>query len=365
MARKTKFQKILSELIDGCIEEYTNKNISLEVKDEIKDMDSIEDIKFKQDNKVITLSDIIENVSYDIADKKSTELIYLLKEHGINYDLEYLSGDFQFHITLENQDIVINEGTEKEFVIFIGDIAIDLTQEELKKFLEGNNKVTHLKGMLEPIESKTEELNKLDNHFSDIGYDFSGDAKLLEEVKKEVESIGFYTSGESKISFDISFGLESDITIFVLNNSKYISTYGHKTVEELKYSSLQELENKINSKYREYYKKEFEKFLENNPEENKAWHVGLGENGDGDIGIEVCSDPLREIKKDLEYTGYKYSIKGDKIKIPFASDIDVVITVEDKVKYISINGDSYKEELEYNSLEELKYKISEKYYQAY
>lgn len=371
MANKTKFQKLLSEFIDTCIEDYTDKDISLDVKEEIKEMQGINNITFDTGyNTEVTLSDIIEDIVSDYSEVKANVVEKLLTEKSIEWKLRYLSGDFQFELTLENQNVVINEGTEKDFVVFIGDIAIDLTEKELDSFLEENKKFPKIKDMLGDKDYQSEQLDKLKNHFSGIGYDMSEDEELLKKVETDVRESGYATFNKTKVSFDIPFfSSESVITIFTLNNTKYISINGYEEVEELKYNnSIEELEEKIVSKYEAI----------ENMEETKAWHTNTSTDEDSEgenIGIEVAPLMKKEdlknvgnhqtmdlgdyqlvvqIKKDLYLSGLNFTVKEvDRIVIPFTLN-SVVITVKGGSAYISSVGNLRKEKLKYSSIAELK-----------
>lgn len=371
MANKTKFQKLLSGFIDTCIEDYTDKDISLDVKEEIKEMQGINNITFDTGyNTEVTLSDIIEDIVSDYSEVKANVVEKLLTEKSIEWKLRYLSGDFQFELTLENQNVVINEGTEKDFVVFIGDIAIDLTEKELDSFLEENKKFPKIKDMLGDKDYQSEQLDKLKNHFSGIGYDMSEDEELLKKVETDVRELGYATFNKTKVSFDIPFfSSESVITIFTLNNTKYISINGYEEVEELKYNnSIEELEEKIVSKYEAI----------ENKEETKAWHTNTSTDEDSEgenIGIEVAPLMKKEdlenvgkpqtmdlddyqlvsqVKKDLYLSGLNFTVKEvDRIVIPFTLN-SVVITVKGGSAYISSVGNLRKEKLNYSSIAELK-----------
>ena len=167
MTNKTIYQTKVLELLDDLITEKTegNEELKQNVKEYIgSKVTSIDAVLFDVDGdgKKTALNNIIEKVK----NENLVELESLLDKYELDFDLEYLSGDFQVYIKLDSKEIVINKGSEKDFVLFIGDLNFEMNSQELETFLDRN--------VQKDIGSilKESKLVKVFNLLTNTGYSF-------------------------------------------------------------------------------------------------------------------------------------------------------------------------------------------------
>ncbi|AVP40356.1 hypothetical protein HOS99_gp115 [Staphylococcus phage phiSA_BS1] len=137
MTNKTKYQTKVLELLDDLLTEKTldDEKLKQNVKEYIgSKVSSIDAVLFDVDGDNIELGGIIEQVKNETLE----ELEELLNKYELDYYHEYLSGDYQVYIRLDGKEVVINKGSEKDFVLFIGDISFEMTSQELENFLSRN-----------------------------------------------------------------------------------------------------------------------------------------------------------------------------------------------------------------------------------
>lgn len=165
MTNKTKYQTKVLELLDDLITEETEDNEKL--KQKVKEfvgskVSSIDAVLFGVEGKQIALNNVIEQVK----NENITELESLLNKYGLGFRHDYLSGEYQVYIRLDDKDIVINKGSEKDFVLFIGDLNFEMTSQELETFLDRNVQ-KEIGSIL-----KEDKLVKVFNYLVDTGYAF-------------------------------------------------------------------------------------------------------------------------------------------------------------------------------------------------
>ena len=165
MTNKTKYQTKVLELLDDLITEKTEDNEKL--KQKVKEfvgskVASIDAVLFDVDGENIALDGIIEQVK----NENIAELESLLDKYGLGFHHDYLSGEYQVYIRLDDKEIVINKGSEKDFVLFIGDLNFELTYQALETFLSRNVQ-KEIGSIL-----NGEKLNKVFNLLVNTGYAF-------------------------------------------------------------------------------------------------------------------------------------------------------------------------------------------------
>lgn len=165
MASKTKYQTKVLELLDDLITEKTEGNE--ELKQEVKEfvgskVSSIDELLFDVDGEQFALRDIVNQINNDTL----AELESLLNKYELGFHHDYLSGEYQVYIRLDDKEIVINKGSEKDFVLFIGDLNFELTSQELETFLSRNVQ-KEIGSIL-----NGEKLNKVINFLVNTGYAF-------------------------------------------------------------------------------------------------------------------------------------------------------------------------------------------------
>lgn len=137
MTNKTRYQTKVLELLEDLLTKRTkgDEKLKQNVKEYIgSKATSIEHVLLDIEGEQIGLRNVIEQVKNDTL----VELESLLDKYELDFDLEYLSGDFQVYIKLDSKEIVINKGSEKDFVLFIGDLNFEMTSQELETFLDRN-----------------------------------------------------------------------------------------------------------------------------------------------------------------------------------------------------------------------------------
>lgn len=167
MTNKTKYQTKVLELLDDLLTEKTegNEKLKQNVKEYIgSKVASIDAVLFDVDGdgKKTALNNIIEKVKNESLE----ELESLLKKYELDYYHEYLSVDYQVYIRLDGKEIIINKGSEKDFVLYIGDLNFELTYQELETFLSRNVQ-KEIGSIL-----KEDKLVKVFNYLVDTGYAF-------------------------------------------------------------------------------------------------------------------------------------------------------------------------------------------------
>lgn len=165
MTNKTKYQTKVLELLDGLLTERTegNEKLKQNVKEYIgSKATSIEHVLLDIEGEQIGLRNVIEQVKNNTL----VELESLLDKYELDFDLEYLSGDYQVYIKLDGKEIVINKGSEKDFVLYIGDLNFEMTSQELETFLDRNVQ-KEIGSIL-----NGEKLSKVFNYLTIEGYAF-------------------------------------------------------------------------------------------------------------------------------------------------------------------------------------------------
>lgn len=165
MTNKTKYQTRVLELLDGLLTERTegNEKLKQNVKEYIgSKATSIEHVLLDIEGEQIGLRNVIEQVKNNTL----VELESLLDKYELDFDLEYLLGDYQVYIKLDGKEIVINKGSEKDFVLYIGDLNFEMTSQELETFLDRNVQ-KEIGSIL-----NGEKLSKVFNYLTIEGYAF-------------------------------------------------------------------------------------------------------------------------------------------------------------------------------------------------
>jgi len=165
MTNKTRYQTKVLELLDDLLTERIegDEKLKKNVKEYIgSKVTSIDAVLFDIEGEKIALNNIIKQ----IKNENLVELESLLDKYELDFDLEYLSGDFQVYIKLDSKEIVINKGSEKDFVLFIGDLNFEMTSQELETFLSRNVQ-KEIGSIL-----KEDKLVKVFNYLVDTGYAF-------------------------------------------------------------------------------------------------------------------------------------------------------------------------------------------------
>ncbi|UGL60649.1 hypothetical protein [Staphylococcus phage vB_SurM-PSU4] len=167
MTNKTRYQTKVLELLDDLLTEKTlnDEKLKQKVKEYIgSKVASIDAVLFDVDGdgKKTALNNIIEKVK----NENLVELESLLDKYELDFDLEYLSGDFQVYTKLDGKEIVINKGSEKDFVLFIGDLNFEMNSQELETFLDRNVQ-KEIGSIL-----NGEKLSKVFNYLTIEGYAF-------------------------------------------------------------------------------------------------------------------------------------------------------------------------------------------------
>lgn len=165
MTNKTRYQTKVLELLDDLLTERIegDEKLKQSVKEYIgSKVTSIDAVLFDIEGEKIALNNIIKQ----IKNENLVELESLLDKYELDFDLEYLSGDFQVYTKLDGKEIVINKGSEKDFVLFIGDLNFEMTSQELETFLSRNVQ-KEIGSIL-----KEDKLVKVFNYLVDTGYAF-------------------------------------------------------------------------------------------------------------------------------------------------------------------------------------------------
>lgn len=221
MAQVTKVQGKLKEMIDSNIEYileglgYTDKKvkqkITQQVKNRITDSLGIDEVYFyTEDNETLSLTDLVLKESKEHSNKNKVEEI--LKAFGIDFETRILSGDYQVEFKLADHEVAINEGEDKEFVLFFGDLSVQLNEEELVDFIKDN---IHLTLDLSSIKKEIDDFENFIN--STIG----GNKELMDELESRIDDTGYVGSRVSDTELAIRFGV-GDVVFKVINGSLHV-----------------------------------------------------------------------------------------------------------------------------------------------
>lgn len=221
MAQVTKVQGKLKEMIDSNIEYileglgYTDKKvkqkITQQVKNRITDSLGIDEVYFyTEDNETLSLTDLVLKESKEHSNKNKVEEI--LKAFGIDYETRILSGDYQVEFKLADHEVAINEGEDKEFVLFFGDLSVQLNEEELVDFIKDN---IHLTINVPNLKKEIDEFERFIN--STIG----GNKELMDDLACRIDDTGYVGSRVSDTELAIRFGV-GDVVFKVINGSLHV-----------------------------------------------------------------------------------------------------------------------------------------------
>lgn len=221
MAQVTKVQGKLKEMIDSNIEYileglgYTDKKvkqkITQQVKNKITDSLGIDEVYFyTEDNETLSLTDLVLKESKEHSNKNKVEEI--LKAFGIDYETRILSGDYQVEFKLADHEVAINEGEDKEFVLFFGDLSVQLNEEELVDFIKDN---IHLTINVPNLKKEIDEFERFIN--STIG----GNKELMDDLACRIDDTGYVGSRVSDTELAIRFGV-GDVVFKVINGSLHV-----------------------------------------------------------------------------------------------------------------------------------------------
>lgn len=212
MANKTKYQTKVLELLDDLITEKTldDEKLKQNIKEYIgSKVASIDAVLFDVEGDNIALDGIIEQVKNGNLE----ELESLLNKYELDYYHDYLSGDYQVYIRLDGKEIVINKGSEKDFVLFIGDLNFEMTSQELETFLSRNVQ-KEIGSIL-----KEGKLSKVFNYLVNTDYAFDEEGNKI-SVKFPGKDLEFF---------------ENKGKLYVSNLVGYIKPVEIGSIEELRY----------------------------------------------------------------------------------------------------------------------------------
>lgn len=221
MAKVTKVQGKLKEMIDSNIEYileglgYTDKKVKQKITQQVKNRITgslgIDEVYFyNEDNETLSLTDLVLKETKEHSNKNKVEEI--LKAFGIDFETRILSGDYQVEFKLADHEVVVNEGEDKEFAIFFGDLSVQLNEEELVDFIKDN---IHLTLDLSSIKKEIDDFENFIN--STIG----GNKELMDELESRIDDTGYYGSRESDTVIVIRFGV-GDVVFKVINDSLHV-----------------------------------------------------------------------------------------------------------------------------------------------
>lgn len=226
MAQVTKVQGKLKEMIDSNIEYileglgYTDKKvkqkITQQVKNRITDSLGIDEVYFyTEDNETLSLTDLVLKETKEHSNKNKVEEI--LKAFGIDYETRVLSGDYQVEFKLADHEVAINEGEDKEFVLFFGDLSVQLNEEELVDFIKDN---IHLTINVPNLKKEIDEFERF------INSSMEGNKELMDDLESKIDNTGYYGSRESDTVIVIRFGV-GDVVFKVINGSVHVHVGGN------------------------------------------------------------------------------------------------------------------------------------------
>lgn len=204
MTNKTKYQTKVLELLDGLLTEKTegDEKLKQNVKEYVgSKVSKIDAVLFDVEGENIALNTIIKQ----IKNENLLELESLLNKYELNYGHDYLSGDYQVYINLDGKDIAINKGSEKDFVLFIGDLNFEMTYQELETFLSRNVQ-KEIGSIL-----KESKLVKVFNLLTNTGYAFDEESNKI-SVKFPGRDLEFFEE-KGKLYFSNLVGYVKQVDI--------------------------------------------------------------------------------------------------------------------------------------------------------
>lgn len=245
MAKVTKVQGKLKEMIDSNIEyileslgytdEKVKQKITQQVKNRITDSLGIDEVYFyTEDNETLTLTDLVLKESKEHSNKNKVEEI--LKAFGIDFETRILSGDYQVEFKLADHEVVINEGEDKEFVIFFGELSVQLDEEGLVEFIKDNIHLTI------DVSSLKKEIDDFENF---INSTIGGSKELMDDLESKIDDTGYYGSRKNDTMIVIKFGV-GDVVFKVLEGFIHVLLDGR--YHPLSDTELMDIEDTI-----EYY----------------------------------------------------------------------------------------------------------------
>lgn len=242
MAKVTKVQGKLKEMIDINIEYileglgYTDKKvkqkITQQVKNRITDSLGVDEVYFyTEDNETLSLTDLVLKESKEHSNKNKVEEI--LKAFGIDFETRILSGDYQVEFKFADQEVVINEGEDKEFVLFFGELSVQLNEEELIDFIKDN---IHLTINVPNLKKEIDEFERF------INSSIEGNKELMDDLESKIDDTGYSGSRISDTVIVIRFGV-GDVVFKVINGSVHVHVGGNPY--PLTDKELQDISNTI------------------------------------------------------------------------------------------------------------------------
>lgn len=242
MAKVTKVQGKLKEMIDSNIEyileslgytdEKVKQKITQQVKNRITDSLGIDEVYFyTEDNETLSLTDLVLKETKEHSSKNKVGEI--LKAFGIDFETRILSGDYQVEFKLADQEVVINEGEDKEFVIFFGELSVQLNEEELVDFIKDN---IHLTINVPNLKKEIDEFERF------INSSIEGNKELMDELESRIDDTGYFGSRISDTMIVIRFGV-GDVVFKVINGSVHVHVGGNPY--PLTDKELQDISNTI------------------------------------------------------------------------------------------------------------------------
>lgn len=242
MAKVTKVQGKLKEMIDSNIEyileslgytdEKVKQKITQQVKNRITDSLGIDEVYFyTEDNETLSLTDLVLKESKEHSNKNKVEEI--LKAFGIDFETRILSGDYQVEFKLADQEVVINEGEDKEFVIFFGELSVQLDEEGLVEFIKDNIHHTI------DVSSLKKEIDDFENF---INSSIEGNKELMDDLESKIDDTGYFGARESDTVVVVRFGV-GDVVFKVIKGSVHVYVDGR--YQPLSDTELQDISNTI------------------------------------------------------------------------------------------------------------------------
>lgn len=242
MAKVTKVQGKLKEMIDSNIEYileglgYTDKKVKQKITQQVKNRITgslgIDEVYFyTEDNETLSLTDLVLKESKEHSNKNKVEEI--LKAFGIDFETRILSGDYQVEFKLADHEVVINEGEDKEFVIFFGELSVQLDEEGLVEFIKDN---IHLTINVPNLKKEIDEFERF------INSSIEGNKELMDDLESKIDDTGYSGSRISDTVIVIRFGV-GDVVFKVINGSVHVHVGGNPY--PLTDKELQDISNTI------------------------------------------------------------------------------------------------------------------------
>lgn len=242
MAKVTKVQGKLKEMIDSNIEyileslgytdEKVKQKITQQVKNRITDSLGIDEVYFyTEDNETLSLTDLVLKETKEHSNKNKVEEI--LKAFGIDFETRILSGDYQVEFRLADHEVVINEGEDKEFVLFFGDLSVQLNEEELVDFIKDN---IHLTIDVSSLKKEIDDFERF------INSTIKGNEELMDDLESKIDDSGYYGSRKNDTELVVHFGV-GDVVFKVIKGSIHVYVDGR--YYPLTDKELQDIEDTI------------------------------------------------------------------------------------------------------------------------